>query len=482
MKSLLTIFFIVLAVLNGNAQTNLSQKATLIDSILNASHDKGIFNGAVLVADDGNVIFKKSYGVSDYQTKTAVNVNDRFYIGSMTKQFTSLLIYRLHEQGLLNIHYPISKYLPQFKGKVYRNITIYNLLTHTSGIRSYNLLPYFDKEKDYTTDEVYKMIKARVPIFEAGKDYDYSNSGYYLLGKIIERSTKKSYGEVLRREILDPLGMDNTAFETTWLDNHVAKGYLMTVDGISSMPKYSLSTLYASGGMYSTVDDLYKWSNALNTNKMLSDSLKYVMFTPNIGDFASGWIVNRGYEDGVYYERHQHGGMIHGYHTFILRRVPQKQTVIVLDNFYNQEIQSIKNSIWSILEGRDGWIPKPMLSGFLYKNIVEGRLSEILSLIDEDRLAYELDYDFEEYDINTVGYRLMNLGRLDEAQQVFEFNVAIFPASWNVYDSLGELYLRQGKLDESKKMYKESLVLNPKNNSAIEALLEIEKLKKKGSN
>lgn len=479
MKLLLTISFIVAVSFSSGAQLNTSSKALLIDSVLVASHEKGIFNGVVLVADKGEVIYKKGIGVADYGTKTPLDANDRFYIGSMTKQFTAMLIYKLHDRELLDIYQPFPKYLHQFRGKIYKEVTIYNLLTHTSGIPSYNLLRFFDKSKDYSTDEMYKLIKAKPLEFEPGKDFMYSNSGYFLLGKIIERVTKKSYGEVLKNEILIPLGMTNTAYETTWLENKVAKGYFMTVDGMSDMPKYSLSTLYSSGGMYSTIDDLYKWDQALYTNKLLGDSLKYLMFTPKFNDYASGWRVHRGYEDSVYFERHQHGGMIEGYHTFILRRIPQQQTVIILDNFYHNEVQSIKNSIWSILEGRKGWIPKRMLSQFLYKSIVEGKLTKSLEDINVNKGAYEYDYNFEEYDINTVGYKLMTLGRLDEAKQIFEFNLSLFPDSWNVHDSFGEYYLKIGRLGESKLMYEKSLILNPKNESAKIALAKIEKLLKK---
>ena len=226
-------------------------------------------------------------------------------------------------------------------------------------------------------------------------------------------------------------------------------------------------------------DDLYKWNEALYSDRLLGDSLKYIMFTPNQGDYASGWRVFRGIEDEVYYERHQHGGTIQGYHTFILRRIPQQQTVIVLDNFYNSEVQSIKNSIWSILEGREGWIPKSMLSSLLYKRIVEGKLTKSLEDILANKSTYEYDYNFEEYNINTVGYRLMELNRLDEAKQIFEFNLALFPGSWNVYDSLGEVYFRIGRLGDASEMYQQSLRLNPKNESATNAIRSIKKLKKK---
>jgi CubicO group peptidase (beta-lactamase class C family) len=466
----------LLVYINVNAQTEYKYKTLQIDSILNKCLEKEIFNGVALVADNGKIILNKGYGVSDYKSKSDLNVNDRFYIGSMTKQFTSMLIYILHEKEMLNIHDPISKYLPSFRNKLYKNITVYHLLTHSSGIVSYNLLPYFDKANDYSVDEVYELIKATKPIFQSGTRYDYSNSGYYLLGKIAESCSGLTYSELLKQDILIPLGMFNTNFDEHWLQTDLAKGSWMTIDGRQEMPNYSLSTLYASGGIYSNTIDLFKWNEALYTSDLISDSLKYVMFTPFINDYASGWRVNRGLEDSVYFERHQHGGIIQGYHTFILRRVPQKQVVILLDNFYNQEIQSIKNSIWSVLEERKGWVPKPLLSALLYKSIVEGTIDSTLKLIEENRWSYIDEFDFDEYDVNIVGYRLLNVGRLSEAKRVFKFNVYLYPNAWNVYDSYGEVLLLMNELTESKEMYKKSLELNSENTSAIIRLKEIEEL------
>ena len=160
-------------------------------------------------------------------------------------------------------------------------------------------------------------------VFEPGSKWNYSNSGYYLLGKILERVSKKSYGELMDENIFTPLQMNNTAFDTLWLKNNIAKGYWRTINGFSPMPKYSLHTLFASGGIYSTAEDLYKWDKALYGNQLLSEASKEILFSPVLSDYACGWYVKKGNdEESNYFERHFHGGMIKGYHTFILRRIP----------------------------------------------------------------------------------------------------------------------------------------------------------------
>ncbi len=152
-------------------------KHALIDSILSASHSKGLFNGVALVADEGEIILHKQYGISDLKNQSPLELSDRFYIGSITKQFTSALILLLQEQGLLNISEPISKLLPEFDSSVYENITIHHLLTHTSGLESYTSFLDFDRSKHYVEAEFIEYIK-RPLLFDPGSGWNYSNTGY----------------------------------------------------------------------------------------------------------------------------------------------------------------------------------------------------------------------------------------------------------------------------------------------------------------
>ena len=457
-------------------------KAIVIDSLLSQCYDQGIFNGVALVADEGAVILHKSYGIADFKSQTPLERSDRFYIGSLTKQFTSALILLLQEQELINISDAISKHLSEFDHPEYNRITIHQLLTHTSGLANYTSFPDFDRSKDYSESEFLAFIK-RPLLFEPGSSWSYSNTAYYILGLIAQKTCNKTYSELLAEMIFDPLKMHNTAYEKAWLygpdssnasdaaDSKVAKGFLNTIDGLSPMPTYSLSSLFSSGGIYSTAENLFKWNQALYTNQLLSDASKSILFTPVKNDYACGWYVKKGFDDeGEIYERHFHGGMIKGYHAFILRRIPSKQVVILLDNSYSQELQTIKNRIWSALIEEQVKEIKPKLSKLLFEACGENTILELSDSISNNIEVFEQQFTFEEFDINAVAYRLMEAERFLEADEIFKLNIALYPESWNVYDSMGELRFKQGKFLESEELYKKSLKINPNNISAKNAL------------
>jgi CubicO group peptidase (beta-lactamase class C family) len=448
-------------------------KEEVIDSLMIQCRNQGYFNGTVLVADEGEIILHKSYGLANIDPIENLELSDRFYIGSLTKQFTSALTFILQQEGALNIHHPIRLYLPEFDLPEYKGITIHHLLTHTSGLDNYTSFSDFDKSKDYSQEEFIEFIQ-RPLIAKPGTKWNYSNTGYYLLGVILERVSEKTFGELLDEKILSPLDMQNTGFDTTWITNQVAHGYYRTIEGFSPMPTYALSTLFSTGGMYSTAEDLFKWDQALYDNTLLTALTKSIMFTPIEDDYACGWYVKEGTDDdGNQYERHFHGGWIKGYHAFILRRIPQKQVVILLDNSYSQEVQTIKNRIWSALIEEELKPIKPQLSNLLFDACADSSLIDLIEDMTKDLEGYKLQYSFGEYDINKVGYRLMDVERYDEAYKLFEFNILVYPNSWNVYDSMGELERNLGNIEKAKALYKKSLELNPNNTSAMRALAEM---------
>jgi tetratricopeptide (TPR) repeat protein len=469
MKKIVLIVLILFSI-QLNAQEN---RQFRIDSLMTAVHSNGLFNGVVLVSDNGKIILQKAYGFSDKNTQTPLSINDRFYIGSLTKQFTAVLILQLQEEGLIDINNPISDYLQELKDSTYSKITIHQLLTHTSGLGSYTSNPNFDKSIDYSEREMFALIKQPL-LFKPSTNWSYSNSGYYLLGKIAERVSGKSYGSLLQEKIFEPLEMQNTSFTYDWLEERVAKGYVRTISGITTMPNYSLTSLFSTGGLYSTAGDIFIWAQALNGNKLLTDKSMKILFEPVKNDYACGLYVKKGInEDGNKFERHFHGGIIQGYHSFMLKRIPQKQVVILLDNYYNQEIQTIKNRIWSALVDENIRDIKPMLSHLLYNACSENTLVEVLDSISNNLKLFKNKFTFEEFDINKVGYRLMEVKRYREATAIFNFNITLYSESWNVYDSMGELQLKQRNYNEAEILYKKSLTLNSDNTSAKKALENI---------
>ena len=191
-------------------------KAAQIDALLAKYHEYGQFNGAVLVAENGAVIYKKGFGDANMEWGVANTPATKFRIGSVTKQFTATLILQLMEEGKISLDGTISDYLPGYPPAQGDKVTIHHLLTHTSGIPSYTGLPGFMQENTrdpYAPDSFLTFFSSLDFEFEPGSQWRYNNSGYFLLGAIIEKVTGKAYDEVLRERILDPLGLHNTGYE-----------------------------------------------------------------------------------------------------------------------------------------------------------------------------------------------------------------------------------------------------------------------------
>lgn len=194
------------------SQVFAQDKTAKIDEVMRLSHSYGQFNGAVLVAESGRVIYRKGFGLANMEWNISNEPDTRFRLGSITKQFTAMLILQLAEQGKIKLDGKLSDYLPDYRKDTGGRITIHQLLNHTSGIPSYTSLPGFiaDQSRDpYAVDAFIKKYASRDLEFEPGSKYSYNNSGYFLLGAIIEKITGKTYEQALKESILDPLGMKN---------------------------------------------------------------------------------------------------------------------------------------------------------------------------------------------------------------------------------------------------------------------------------
>ncbi len=236
-------------------------KANKIDELMTLYHEYGQFNGSVLVADHGKVIFKKGYGLANMEWNIPNESDTKFRIGSITKQFTAMLIMQLVEEGKVKLNDKITDYLPEYRKDTGDKVTIHHLLTHTSGIPNYTGLPGFWQDSTrnhYTLDYMVKNFCSGDLEFEPGTIFKYSNSGYYLLGVIIEKVTGKRFKEVLQERILEPLKMNNTG-----IDKHDvilekrSSGYNKDISGFVNSEYIFMQNAYAAGAMYSTVEDLY---------------------------------------------------------------------------------------------------------------------------------------------------------------------------------------------------------------------------------
>lgn len=262
MKTAKLFTFLIVAFIsaaNAFAQDNVQK----IDALVKQYYDYGQFNGSILVAEKGKIIYEKGFGMANMEWSIPVQPDTKFRIGSVTKQFTAALILQLVGEGKIKLDGKITDYLTDYRKDTGDKVTIHQLLNHTSGIPSYTGRPDFFAEVSrnaYKVADFVKKFASGELEFEPGSKFAYNNSGYFLLGAIVEKVTGKSYETVLAERICKPLGMTNTGY-----DNHSpliqkrANGYEKRSTGYINAPYLDMSLPYAAGSMYSTVGDLFKW-------------------------------------------------------------------------------------------------------------------------------------------------------------------------------------------------------------------------------
>lgn len=476
--------FLLLTLLNtscGQIETNNLTKAEEIDELISRYTAYGKFNGTVLVANQGEVIYKKGFGWANMEWDIPNQTDTKFRIASITKQFTAMLIVQLVSENKLDLHVPISTYLPDYPKKNADIITIHHLLTHTSGIPEFDDFVYYrDIERDYyKPQELMKIFEEGELQFTPGEKFAYTNPGYVVLGVIIEKITGESYEQVLQDKILTPLEMHHTGYDNsrTVLKNRAAgytpmygRGNYLNVNYID------MSIPYAAGSIYSTVEDLYRWDQALYTEKLVPQKFRDLLFGEYINTagrhYGYGWFIGE-MPIGTSSKKVQtmgHGGGMNGFRTHITRIPSSKSLVVLLSNSERAFLYEMEVAINGILYD-EPYDPKKSVAYSLLEVINQEDLATGTEYYMEvkDANGYYLD----ENEMNIAGYELLWADRLDEALFVLKLNVEAFPNSANVYDSYGEILLLTGKKTEAIENYKKSVEINPKNRNGIKVLSEL---------
>ncbi len=333
------------------------QIAVKVDEYLNAAVRLDRFSGSVLVARDGSPVVSKGYGMANYEWDIPNTPQTAFRLGSLTKQFTAMAIMILLERGKLNVGDSICKYLSDCPA-VWQPITIRNLLMHTSGIPNYTSFPGFMQTKAMLPtppNDLTEQFKNKPLEFVPGEKFNYSNSGYHLLGSIIERASGKPYADFLQENIFAPLGMKQTGY-----DNHRsiiknrAAGYAMLDGALVNAAYLDMSIPYAAGALFSTIEDLLRWEQSLYTENLVSRKSLDEIFTPFKNEYGYGWGIGKRLDRQVIV----HGGGIFGFSTFIARFPADRVTVIVLSNVQSTPSEKIANDLSAIVFGATYKIPQ----------------------------------------------------------------------------------------------------------------------------
>jgi CubicO group peptidase (beta-lactamase class C family) len=350
--------FILLAITTFSLSTvNFAQPIEQkMNELVSAYAKQNNFNGVVLVAQNGNILFSKGYGLRNAEEKQWHETSDIFQIGSITKQITAAVIMQLHDEGKLSVKDKLSKFFAGFANG--DKITIEHLLTHTSGIYNYTndtAILNSDVTKPYSSGQMIDVFRKYKPDFEPGEKFNYSNSGYSLLGYIIEQVTRKPYEAVVREKIFYPLGMMNSGFDFTRL-NHISKskGYFQLKENeIKAAPIVDSTIAYSAGSIYSTVDDLLKWERAVSEKKLLKPESWQAVFTPYKSKYGYGWGI-----DSVYGKPFMaHSGGIHGFSSYLVRFPNEGLVVIALDNASSNQLNSLSKSLAAIVLNQPYNIP-----------------------------------------------------------------------------------------------------------------------------
>jgi len=328
--------------------------AAKVDEYISPYLKIGNFSGSILIAKEGRILLSKGYGMADLEHDVPNTPQTIFRLGSVTKQFTSMAIMQLQEKGRLNVDDPIAKYLPTYPNG--EEITIHHLLTHTSGIPDFGDFPDLRKTIMIPSplEKTVQRFKDKPLEFTPGEKFKYSNSGYILLGYIIEKVCGTSYEEFLEENIFQPLNMMSSGYDHhDTLLKHRASGYSIVGGGLTNAAYIDMSIPHAAGALYSTVEDLYLWDRVLYTEKLVKKSSLDKMFTPFKGNYAYGWNVLSLFDRKVI----NHGGGIDGFRTNIARYVDDDVCIVVLSNIETAPVDKISKDLAAILFGEEYEMP-----------------------------------------------------------------------------------------------------------------------------
>lgn len=443
-----------------------------LDAYLRAATRNEQFSGTVLLARGGKPVFARSYGMANYELGVPNGPDTVFRLASVTKQFTALAIMQLQEQGKLKVDDAICRHLADCP-VAWKTITIRELLNHTSGIPNFSSLPEWDEvlsRRDYKPAELVALFRY-LPLKNApGEKYDYSNSGYHLLGLIIERTSGMGWGDYVKRRILTPLGMTHSGDnDTRALIPHRASGYYSLGTTFINAPIISRTNGYAAGGLYSTAGDLLLWERALMPGRLVGKASLDTMFTPGKGNYGFGWRIAERFGR----REMDHSGSDNGFSTYIIRFPADDLTAIVLSNSDRASAGKVGNAMAAIAFGQPVTLPVAQLREILWDRIDRDGVAGAIAYYSElKRSGAKLD--FSDDALVGLGYDLYEAHRYADAKAIFRFNLTVYPKSAYSHDGLADIAVAEDDPKQAITLFHQSLALDPTNTYASDALKRLQ--------
>jgi CubicO group peptidase (beta-lactamase class C family) len=335
--------------------TGYAQDPSRMDQVVQYYASNNQFMGSALVARGDQVLFSKGYGSANLEWNVPNTPATKFRLGSVTKQFTAASILLLEERGKLKIDDPVKKYLPDAPA-AWDKMTIFNVLTHTAGIPNFTNSPDYATLRPFphTPEQIVSLFRDKPLEFAPGEKMSYSNSGYILLGYLIEKISGQSYQDFIQKNIFNPLGMKDSGYDSnTAIIPRRAAGYSPGPGGLMNADFEHMSIPFSAGALYSTTEDLLRWEQGLFGGKLLSAASLTRMTTPFKNNYALG--VGADTVNGR--KQISHGGGISGFNTFLSYYPDEKLTVVVLGNVNGNAPQQIAGKLAALAHGETVVLP-----------------------------------------------------------------------------------------------------------------------------
>ncbi|RYU93018.1 serine hydrolase domain-containing protein [Emticicia agri] len=473
MKKLITVLMLISQL--GFTQSREKQAE---DFLLRQMKTQKIPGLQVAVVEKGKIVFSKSYGTANIPDNIPVDNQSIFAINSCTKSFTGVAIMQLVEEGKLDLMAPISKYIDSLPAQ-WQPIKIQQLLTHISGLPDILRIQENTGAGAFNEAKSWQKIIAMPMDFPTGDQFSYNQTNYVLLGKVITQLRGKHFTQVFQEKQFDVVGMSHTVFgDSRDIIPHYAPTYTFkkAIDG-ELLPAEKLTANYSEfprsrrtgSGLNSTAEDMAHWVIALQEGKLLKKETLKTMWSPitfNNGkptNWALGWGVNK------FRAKHRAVGMSGGGRSAFLVYPDDDMAVIVLTNLGGS---SPENWIEELAGYFNPEIPAADPITLLRTELDKRGYDKAMQVVEEARRK-DPSFTPDENELNEWAYRVMSKDKNKEALELFKLNVALYPDSWNVYDSLGEVLLKSGNKEEAIKMYQKSVELNPNNKGGKQVLSKL---------
>lgn len=442
------------------------------------------------ITKDNDLYYANAFGVKNLVTKEQLQIEHIFHMASVSKPFVATAIVQLVEKGEIDLDESITTYLPYFKldDERYKEITIRQMLNHTSGMPDVNDYEWDKPQYDDGAAERYvRSLKNEKMIAAPGERYQYSNMAYDVLGDVIAKVTGHPFEVYMKENILNPLGMKESSFLFQQIKKELRTSPHIWNSGIVVSEVYPYNRSHAPcGTLNANVLEMIKWVEAnlnrgiLNGSRILNEKSYDLLWQPTVRlsertSIGLGWVLSE--YRGFYTVSHSGDDL--GY-SCDLKLIPKKKIgVVMASNYMSTPISNILDGVLDILLGFKPEVPKKSVSLYFKRIMEKDGFKAAKDAYHKWHRELRDDYNFSSHELNSLGYKYIRKNEIDNAISVFLFNVELYPDNSNVYDSLAEAYMLKGDKRLAIEYYKKSLEINPDNTNAREMLKKLNSNKSK---